>query len=265
MSTQEQRARLTERRDLISRDIQELSVQVDAGEIDASTAAELRGRYVKDLAEVEAQLAELPREEPKAKPAPEEKSAAPQGWSPKRVLTGGVILVAAFTVILVLAVSAANNSSSPTTTSALAADDTLAQLEAAVAANPDVVTMRLALADQYLSTNNFTQAMTQYQTVIESPDVTDSQSSHALSMLGYLSYATGQPDAALDYEDQALEVDAGNLEATLIKGITYLYGLDDAASALPLLQEVMADPELPDDMRAQIQTAIDDANAALGS
>jgi tetratricopeptide (TPR) repeat protein len=278
MSTQEERARLTERRDLITNDIEELAAQVDAGEIDADTAADLRSRYIQDLAEVEAQIAELPKEDaavtqqavkasskPSSAPTePPTQHATMQGWSPKRVIIGGVILVVAFTVVLVTVIAAANRSTT-TTTVAAAADDTLAQMEAAVAANPDLVAMRLALADQYLSVQNFTAAKTHYETVVESPDATETQASHALSMLGYLSYATGQPDQALDYEDQALEVDPTNLEATLIKGITYLYGLEDAASALPLLEEVMTDPELPDDMRTQIQAAIDDANAALGS
>jgi len=74
---------------------------------------------------------------------------------------------------------------------------------------------------------------------------------------------TGQPDAAVDYLNQSLEKDPANLEATLFLGIDYLYGLNDAESALPLLQTVMDDPDIPSDLKSQIQTAIDDANAAL--
>ncbi len=61
MSTEKERARLTERRDIISRDIEELAEQVSTGEIDESTAADLRAHYVQDLVEVEARLAEPPR------------------------------------------------------------------------------------------------------------------------------------------------------------------------------------------------------------
>jgi cytochrome c-type biogenesis protein CcmH/NrfG len=263
MSANEQRARLTERRDLISRDIQELAMQVDAGEIDESTAEELRARYDKDLAEVEAQLVELPKEEPEPEPvAPEKTGGAQQGWSPRRVLVGGGILIAAFTVILVLAVSAANNSSSTTTSVDASSSATLQQLEAAVAANPDVVGMRIALADEYFAENQLSDALNSYLTALDS-NPTDQEASHVLGRVGWLAYITNQPEAAVDYLNQSLEKDPTNLESTLFLGIVDLYGLEDAASALPLLQQVMDDPDVPADLKSQIQSAIDDANAAL--
>lgn len=265
MSTNEQRARLTERRDLISRDIQELAMQVDAGEIDESTAEELRARYDKDLADVEAQLAELPKEEPTPEPepvAPEKAGGAQQGWSPRRVLVGGGILIGAFTVILVLAVSAAHNSSSTTTSVDASSSATLQQLEAAVAANPDVVGMRIALADEYFAENQLSDALNSYLTALDS-NPTDQEASHVLGRVGWLAYITNQPEAAVDYLNQSLEKDPTNLESTLFLGIVDLYGLEDAASALPLLQQVMDDPDVPADLKSQIQTAIDDANAAL--
>jgi tetratricopeptide (TPR) repeat protein len=269
MSTQEERARLTERRDIISRDIEELAEQVSTGEIDESTATDLRTRYVQDLAEVEARLAELPEEQSKPSTADADASSeAPdtvqQGWSPKKVLTAGGILVAAFTVILVLVITGANNASTTGTTSADQISATLQQLEAAVEANPDVVGMRIALADEYFAEDDFTNALDHYLKALDS-DPTDVEASHVLGRVGWLAYVTGQPDAAVDYLNQSLEKDPTNLEATLFLGIDYLYGLDDAASALPLLEQVMADPDIPSDLKDQIQTAIDDANTALQS
>ena len=265
MSTQEERARLTERRDIISRDIEELAEQVETGEIDESTAAELRTGYVQDLADVEARLAELPRERPTPKStdsSPEMPKTIQQGWSPKKVLTAGGVLVAAFTMILVLVISTANNPSTTQTTAGAATSETLQQLEAAVEANPDVVGMRIALADEYFAEDDLTSALDQYLTALDS-NPTDAEASHVLGRVGWLAYVTGQPDAAVDYLNQSLEKDPTNLEATLFLGIDYLYGLDDAEKALPLLQQVMADPDIPTDLKTQIQTAIDDANAAL--
>jgi tetratricopeptide (TPR) repeat protein len=263
MSTEKERARLTERRDIISRDIEELAEQVSTGEIDESTAADLRAHYVQDLVEVEARLAELPKDTPKAADS-ETPDIVQQGWSPKKVLTAGGILVAAFTVILVLVVSGANNASTTQTTSGDAISATLQQLEAAVEANPDVVGMRIALADEYFAEDDFTSALDHYLKALDS-NPTDVEASHVLGRVGWLSYVTVQPDAAVDYLNQSLEKDPTNLEATLFLGIDYLYGLNDAEKALPLLQQVLADPDIPADLKAQIQTAIDDANAALQS
>jgi cytochrome c-type biogenesis protein CcmH/NrfG len=275
MSVNEERARLTERRDIVARDIEELAEQVEAGEIDEATAADLQARYTQDLADVEARLAELPKEQkPKGsttKTAQADMSSSDsessgeqpnQGWSPKRVLVAGGILVAAFTVILVVVLSAANRQSTTTTTDAMSA--TLEQMEAAVAANPDVIGMRIALADQYFAADDFSNALDHYLTVLDS-NPTDEEASHVLGRVGWLAYVTGQPDAAVDYLNQSLEKDPANLEATLFLGIDYLYGLNDAESALPLLQTVMDDPDIPSDLKSQIQTAIDDANAALQS
>jgi len=267
MSTQEERARLTERRDIISRDIEELAEQVSAGEIDESTAADLRARYVQDLAEVQARLAELPKDEPKPRTtdaalSSETQATVQQGWSPKSVLTAGGILVAAFTVILVVVLTSANSSSTTQTTTGDAISATLQQLEAAVEANPDVVGMRIALADEYFAEDDFTNALDHYLKALDS-DPTDVEASHVLGRVGWLSYVTGQPEAAVDYLNQSLEKDPTNLEATLFLGIDYLYGLEDAEKALPLLQQVLDDPDIPTDLKTQIQTAIDDANAAL--
>ncbi len=270
MSTQEERARLTERRDIISRDIQELAEQVETGEIDESTAADLRAHYLQDLAEVEARLIELPKEQrPKetgeaTKVDATSSTEAPiqQGWSPRRVLTAGGILVAAFTVILVVVLTSANNSSPTQTTAANDISATLQQLEAAVEANPDVVGMRIALADEYFAADDLSSALDSYLKALDS-NPTDVEASHVLGRVGWLSYVTGQPEVAVDYLNQSLEKDPTNLEATLFLGIDYLYGLEDAEKALPLLQQVLADPDIPTDLKTQIQTAIDDANAAL--
>jgi cytochrome c-type biogenesis protein CcmH/NrfG len=265
----EERARLTERRDIIRRDIEELAEQVEAGEIGESTADDLRARYDQDLAEVEAQLAKLPKEQPKvyagdAQVIHTDSAPDAHGWDPKRVLIGGGVLVAAFTVVLVLAVSAAQNSSQDTTTTTGANAATIQQMEAAVAANPDVVEMRIALADLYLQDNQVSNALNEYLDVLDlSP--TDADASYVLGRVGWLAYQQGQNDAAASYLDQALQRDPTNIEATLFMGIVDLYGLNDPASAVPLLQQVLAQPDLPEDMRSQIQAALDDAQALLGS
>lgn len=269
MSVDEERARLTERRDIIARDIEELAEQVELGEIDETTADNLRARYTGDLADVEAQLAELPKaKQPRQSKGPESKGdsetsaqpAAVQGWSPKRVLTAGGILVAAFTVILAVVLSSANNPSTTTTTDDMTA--TLQQMQAAVDANPDVVAMRIALADQYFNADDWSNALDNYMTALSS-DPSDDEASHALAMVGWLAFNTGQPDAAIDYFNQSLERKPDNLEATLFLGIDYLYGLNDPASALPLFQKVLDDPDVSADLKTQIQSYIDDANAAL--
>ncbi|NIA24957.1 MAG: tetratricopeptide repeat protein [Gammaproteobacteria bacterium] len=258
------RARLTERRDLIARDIQELADQVDAGEIDEATAQDLRARYEQDLAEAEAQLNELPAEPSAPEEAPIE--TPEQGRSTKRILIGAGILVAAFTGILVLVISSAQTSPpvSNTASQSDAGATALEQMKAAVAANPDIIEMRLALADQYFEADDFSNALDQYLMVLDQ-NPTDGEASHTLARVGWLAYVTGQNEAAVDYIDQALKKDPTNLEATLFLGIINLYGLEDPEAAIPLLEEVLAEPNLPPQLRVNIENALEEAKGQVGS
>ncbi len=261
----ELRARLTERRDLIARDIEELADQVDSGEIDEETATRLRAAYEEDLAEAEAHLQELPAASEIATDYQADEADETTGVSKKRILWGAGILVAAFTVVLVVLVSSAQTPSS-TGAAAPAIDPSTAtfeQMEAAVAANPNIIGMRIALADQYFETNDFSNALNHYLTVLDqSPS--DDEASHVLGRVGWLAYVTGQSDAAIQYIDQALERDPSNLEATLFLGIVDLYGLEDPESAIPLLEQVLAEPNLPEQLRTDVESALQEAKSQVG-
>ena len=101
-----ERDRLRERHELAVRDLEELQEQVEAGEIDDATAANLRAGYERELSQVEALLGDLPSSESRqAPPLPERPVEKPRakgegdakGRSPKRVAAGAVVLLASLT------------------------------------------------------------------------------------------------------------------------------------------------------------------------
>lgn len=255
-----ERDRLLERREFIARDITELNEQVEAGEVDAETADELRAGYEEELAAVDAQLADLPVEKSRETQTVEDVTSS--GRSPKRVLVGAGILIAAFSVILVMVVTSAKTTTPPANMPAASGDveTEFAQMEQVVADHPDVVGMRIALADLYFENERYSDALNQYLAVMDH-DPTQEEASHTLGRIGWLAYITGQPDAAKEYLDQSLETDPSNAEAKLFLGIVDLYGLEDPDGAIPLLEEVLARNDLPPQLRQDVQTALDDAHS----
>ncbi len=257
---------LVERLDLIRRDIAELAEQVEAGEVDEATAERLRAGYEEELAEVEERLSALPEDAETVGPVDEPVEESPRvGASPKRVLIGAGILLAAFTAVLVMVTTSADRTpTQPAAAGTMPQSADFAEMEQAVAANPDVIGMRMALADLYFEHQDYSNALNHYLTILDQ-NPTPEEASHALARVGWLAYATEQNDAAVNYLNQALEMNPDNLEAKLFLGAVDFYGLGDAESAIPLFEEVLAQPDLPPSLRSEVEAALDEARTAAGS
>jgi hypothetical protein len=74
-----------------------------------------------------------------------------------------------------------------------------------------------------------------------------------------MAYQTGQPEAAKQYLENSLTVDPTNQETKLFLGFVLLYGLDDAEGAIPLLEEIVAIPDLPSELLHSVEAALDEA------
>jgi len=249
--------RLDDRREHVLRDLDELSDQVAAGELDTETADRLRAAYE---AELEAMERGPKRDEP---------DDLPQGRSSRRTLAGAFLLIGAFTVVIILAAQALRSGDEPSPQadeSDVAASDgtTLAQMEEVVAANPDVPGMRLALADLYFAQGDYMSAIDHYL-VLASAELPPEEESRTLARIGWMAHATGQPDAAVQYITAALDIDPDYVEGKLFLGLVRLYGLEDPGGAIPLLEEVLAFPELQPVIRAEVEVALDEARAAAES
>lgn len=251
-------AALQERRSHALRDLEELSEQVAIGELDEATAAELRAGYEAELAAVEREATQPEVAAP----------ADPGGRSSRRALIGALLLIGAFTVVIIVAAQVFRSDGG---SSSQAEPDTggmdaaaLAELEEVVAAHPDVPGMRLALADLYFEQGDYGSAVDHYLTVL-SGKMTVEEESHTLGRIGWMAYSTGQVGAAVDYLNASLTADPNYSEGKLFLGMVRLYGLEDAAGAIPLLEEVLALPDLTSDVRSQVEMAVNDARSVLGT
>lgn len=269
-----ERSRLVQRRDVVRRDLEELAQQVADGEIDEATAAELNSSYARELEVLEAALKDLPEDLPEPEPerAPvavkRVSQQATKARSPRRVVIGSLIIVVALSAAIAFAArDATPDEPVAASPGGLTVDPTSVsneQLEAVVAANPDVNAMRMALADRYFAAEDYGSALDHYLYIAEN-NPTPPEESKALARIGWMAYGTGLPEAAVEYVESSLAVDPTNDEATLFLGFILLYGVGDAQAAIPHLEEALQIPGLSADIVSQIQEALEDARAGGGS
>jgi tetratricopeptide (TPR) repeat protein len=256
---------LEERRRAVLRDLEELSQQVVDGEIDEASAARLEARYRAELDEVEQSLASRPA--PLSRPRQAPVSPAPvaaAGGPHRRIMWGmaAVILVLAGAVVY-LATRSAGTDQAVTTTTEMSLADQIAEMEAVVAAHPDINAMRIALADLYYQAGDVTMARQQYLAVVDNSP-TPEEESEALGVVGWMDHLEGDPQNAAARLEQAVTLDPENIEAKLFLGVVRLDDLGDAVGALPLLEEVLAYPDLPSELQPEIEALVEEARAQAG-
>lgn len=267
-----ERADLFERRDLVRRDLEELSAQEDDGEVTAATADRLRKAYQAELDSLDTAIKGLPDREPETQPArqaatPRDEDANLPHRSPRRVLVGSLIIVAVLSAVIFFAArdssprDAAPAAGAPGELSIDPASVSNEQLEAVVAANPEIIGMRMALADRYFDAQNYGAALDHYLYIADNATaVTDE--SRALARIGWMAHVTGLPQEAEDYVRASLQLDPTNAEGVMYLGFVTLYGLGDAEAAIPQLEAALELANLSPNVVSQIEAALDEARRA---
>jgi len=270
------RRRLEERRDNALRDLEELAQQVEDGEIDDEAAARLEESYRAELAAAEEGLAALPEPQPKA---PKKEAAAakqrpgrPVEEAPRRLPARGLAMIAAVVAVLTVAIVFIANSSGDEETAApgtpsqstmpAGSGDMVADLEAAVAANPEVNGMRLALAEVYFNQFEFDKAREHYLAVLHNSPTPD-ELTETMLQLGLVEFYSGDPETAAQHIQVVLDDDPESLPGRFYLGAIQLYGLEDPASAIETLEGLVDDPELPEAARTDAEGMLSEAYAAL--
>jgi tetratricopeptide (TPR) repeat protein len=257
-----ERSRFEERRDVVRRDLLELDTQRETGEMAIDTAERLRQTYESELDALDSALARLPEEpsEPSSGQQSESKEEPPRkSW--RRVI-GSIVIIGGVIVVLAMAANNAENaqpvSASPGNLTVDPSSVSNEEMEAVVAANPEVNGMRMALADRYFAAGEYGAALDHYLIIAEN-DPTPDEESKALARLAWIAHQTGLDDAAEEFARSSLDIDPNNAEAKLYIGFITLYGLGDAEAAIPQLEAALEIPNLSAGAISQIEDALDDA------
>ena len=259
------------RRDRALEDLLDLDRQEASGELPGKAAAQLRARY---QAEALAAIRRLEEDRAAGRDADQADRTEPLDSTSKRRLRPRHALYAASLVLAIVAafvlwdnllerpegglVSGNEVMQRSPGTEPLPgmnrgqqrdlADVTDAELEAVVAANPEVVEMRLALAQRYLTKERYDLAAVHYTKALD----LDPDNAEAQAHLGWIMLQVGQPDEAARLVDEAVQNDPDLLDALWIQANVRFYGQGDAAGAIEVLDRMGARQDLTPAVRRQV-------------
>ncbi len=179
------------------------------------------------------------------------------------MLVGGLILIGAFAGIVAAAGfflqddQAGASTGIPDLEGRDLEDVSSETMEAVIAANldnPQISGMRLALAERYYSSSDFGAAFPHYLAIAESESSTESQLLTAFIRLGWMAWEGNEAvDAALGMFDQALAIDPDFSTALYLKGQVLWCGVGDVQQAEALFEQVVSQPDLPEQSADVVQ------------
>ena len=116
---------------------------------------------------------------------------------------------------------------------------TNAQMEEVVEKNPQVLGMRMSLANRYLAEGNFSSALHHYM-FISSNDITNEFKPTALAQIGWMTYESGKTMLALEYIKESIRLNPDNILANTYLGIVLLEQDFNKEEGLAILNRVLS-------------------------
>ncbi len=204
---------------------------------------------------------------PPDEPGDEVAATAP---ATRRRLYGGLIVIGGMALIIGAATLLIKDGSGPASGAAETGAESLTgnlddvsneTMEAVIAANLDnaeIDGMRLALAERYFELGDYRSSFPHFLAVAQSPIATDDQATIALVRLGWMAYdGNGEVDTATELLDQALEISPDSPVALYFKGQVLWCGAGDTASASTIFEEILNQPDLPNETRIRVEADLD--------
>lgn len=226
-------------------DLAELEMQEAVGELAAADATRLRATY-------EAEAEALTKAEP----------VGARPTDRRRLAIGAAVLVVGAAALTVGVVAVADDRAPGDLITGGVAGQSLddvsnEEMEVVIAENPDIVGMRLALAARYFEAAEFSDALRHYLYILDRQD-----NPEALSNVGWMTFLSGDADTAVRFVERALEVDPDHLQGYWFLANIRFFGFDDAPGAVDPLERLLAADGVPEDIRAEAQSLLEEAKAA---
>jgi cytochrome c-type biogenesis protein CcmH/NrfG len=136
------------------------------------------------------------------------------------------------------------------------------EMEAVIAANPDVVPMRLELVERYLDAGDVTRAHAHAEEAATRATEDDDRA-RSLRYVGWTVALLGDPVEGERVLRQSLSIEADHPDSLWFLARVLFEGQARPADAIPMLEEILAAGDLPDTERPSVQRKLEEARAAL--
>ena len=232
-----EKARLVEQLDHVERDRVEVAEQELVGELDAGVVSALRATLDEEASAIAEALAGVAQSGP-ADPVASNRRAKAGIW----FLVAGAVAIGA---TLMLTTDEGGDGGIVDAPSIDLASITSDRLEEVIAANPDVVPMRLFLAQMLTEEGELLRAARHLGEVLGREE----NNPEALALLGWISFLVEEHETAESYLVDALTVAPDYPQAQWWLANVRFLGLGDAAGAIEPLEDLVASDDVPADVR----------------
>jgi cytochrome c-type biogenesis protein CcmH/NrfG len=175
----------------------------------------------------------------------------------------GTVAAAVLGVIAVTTWAGSDEPNPPAATQRDLSDVTNEEMEEVIAANPDVVPMRLALVERYLDGGDIARAHAHAQEALDRATETGDRA-RSLRYVGWTLALLGDPTEGERVLRESLIVEPDHPDSLWFLARVVFEGQARPADAIPLLESILAADDLPTAERPAVQRKLDEARATLG-
>ena len=139
-----------------------------------------------------------------------------------------------------------NNSSISPNQSTDLSNVTNEEMEQVIILNPDILPMRIALANRYFESYDYSNALIHFMYVAENTDDIDLKS-YSLAQIGWMVYESGDELTSMSYINEAVRLSPGSLLGSTYKGIIYVQNPNTRSEGIKILESLKSNTSLPED------------------
>ena len=119
-----------------------------------------------------------------------------------------------------------------------------AEMEKVIKLNPNIFPMRMALANRYFESFEYSDALIHYMYIAQNSNESETKSI-ALAQIGWMVFESGDVNTSLNYINQSLRIIPNSILAKSYKGIILIQQDETRIEGINLLKSIVSNNSLP--------------------